>query len=535
MRRGAHRARAGRLPTWGLPLAFFVTSLLLCGGFGSGAVWASEQSGTAKSSRVKKPSGVVRFRPNLNKSDAGVSPDGGGTPTRRGPSATPTGDGGVGTRDAGAQAASKSAPGTSGTSKKDLRTADTDPLAKKYRPAVGSQILAREEIHVGDRAELRVTVIHEKEVTVNLPAGLSLHDDVKVLKRRTQEPETLDNGKVKQEFILQLAPFSVGELELAPIRVIYTYPKGGASSGGAPAMSEVATEPVVLRVKSLMANEPSPRLKPNDAPVVVLEENRTLKIVLIVIGAVLAGILLGFLLFLFLRKRRRRPKPAPPPRPAHEVAFEKLRRLADSSLRDEERYTDFYFGVSEAFREYLGNRYDFDSLEMTTTELMDAMSKVAPHDLSLEELREFSEECDLVKFAKYKPTRKEADDVLSAAFDMVERSKKIEVQKESTSTGSAVQGAESGLDAHKEGSEAAVEDGEKSEKGPKDPGEPLSPEARERQGTDESESVGEELEAGSAKDLDSGGVGPDQDGDDETEDAGAGHRQGHESGKEAGS
>ncbi len=304
---------------------------------------------------------------------------------------------------------------------------------EKYRPAVGSRIVERrKDTYVGDPVELRVTVIHEKDVRVNLPAAIDLHDDVTIVSREVGEVETLDDGKMKQVFVLKLVPFRTGEIELRPVTVIYTYPgpisDDAADRLAAPAVAEVSTAPTIVRVRSLLANEPSPELKPEEGPVRVYEENKLLKTALIVLIAVLVGILLGILLFRMWKRRKITPKPPPPPRPAHEIALEKLRRLAVSSMRDEERFTEFYFGVSEAFREYLGNRYDFDSLEMTTTELLDGLKKVDPVDLSIEEVREFSEDCDLVKFAKYVPTREEADAILERAFSMVEKSRITIVQ-----------------------------------------------------------------------------------------------------------
>jgi len=306
------------------------------------------------------------------------------------------------------------------------------PDDEKDKPAVGARLIKKKDIFVGDRVELVVTVIHESNISVNLPAGLELHDDVSVISRNAANVETLDDGKKKQVFSIFLAPFKAGKLELKPITIVYTHPRGSGAGGDddsdidkTPLVAEVTTEPINLEVKSVLANEPSPDLKSEAPPVQVKEENRTLKIALMVIGAVIAGILIGFLLFLLWKKRKRVPKPPPPPRPAHEIALEKLRALEVSSLRDEERFTDFYFGVSEAVREYLGNRYGFDSLEMTTTELLATMKKAKPVDLSFTELEDFSHECDLVKFAKYKPTREEADIILKNAYSIVEKSKLI--------------------------------------------------------------------------------------------------------------
>lgn len=347
------------------------------------------------------------------------------------------GDGGVGggkssVGDADARTDDVTVP-TIKTPPRDKTSATAE--EEKDEPAVGARLIKKKDIFVGDRVELVVTVIHESNISVNLPAGLELHDDVSVVSRKAAHVETLDDGKKKQVFSMVLAPFKAGKLELKPITIVYTHPRRSGAAGvddsdvdKTPLVSEVTTKPITLEVKSVLANEPSPDLKSEAPPVQVKEENRTLKIALIVIGAVIAGILIGFLLFLLWKKRKRAPKPPPPPRPAHEIALEKLRGLEVSPMRDEERFTDFYFGVSEAVREYLGNRYGFDSLEMTTTELLATMKRVAPVDLSFTELEDFSHECDLVKFAKYKPTREEADTILENAFSIVEKSKFIPSQ-----------------------------------------------------------------------------------------------------------
>ena len=69
-------------------------------------------------------------------------------------------------------------------------------------------------------------------------------------------------------------------------------------------------------------------------------------------------------------RARRGARPGPPPRPAHEIALERLDRLGAYGFLENADNRPFYFVVSEVIREYLGARYGFDSLELTTDELV---------------------------------------------------------------------------------------------------------------------------------------------------------------------
>jgi len=75
--------------------------------------------------------------------------------------------------------------------------------------------------------------------------------------------------------------------------------------------------------------------------------------------------------------------------------------------------------VSEVIRDYLGARYDFDSLEMTTDELAAELRRRAGRELVLGEVEGWLSACDLVKFAKISPSAAEARGALEAAIRIV--------------------------------------------------------------------------------------------------------------------
>jgi hypothetical protein len=75
--------------------------------------------------------------------------------------------------------------------------------------------------------------------------------------------------------------------------------------------------------------------------------------------------------------------------------------------------------VSEVIRDYLGGRYGFDSLEMTTDELVAELKRYAGRELILGEIEGWLAACDLVKFAKISPTASEARGALESAIRIV--------------------------------------------------------------------------------------------------------------------
>ena len=277
-------------------------------------------------------------------------------------------------------------------------------------PTVTARLQAGDTVHVGDAITVVVTAITRHAVPVNLPGTLDL-GAFSVLDRKEGEQD-LGDGRTRHDFSLTVAAYEPGMKEIPAIDVTYLG-KGGD-------VRTVRTAPLPVKVTSLIANEPEPALKDATGPVAVLEENRTI----IYVGAGLAAAALGALVtFLIVRRLRARiaARPGPPPRPAHEIALEKLDRLGQYGFLENADNRPFYFAVSEVIREYLGARFGFDSLELTTDELMRALKRAARHELGLVEgeIHGWLAACDLVKFAKISPSASESRGTLETALRIV--------------------------------------------------------------------------------------------------------------------
>src|SRR5439155_551442 len=109
-----------------------------------------------------------------------------------------------------------------------------------------------------------------------------------------------------------------------------------------------------------------------------------------------------------------------PRRAPDAVAIEKLSALRAAGNFAGDGYRPFYFALTEIVREYLGSRYGFDALEMTTTEVLDELKKRAEHLVTEgAEVPRFFASCDLVKFAKAGSTDAAALAALDAAQAIV--------------------------------------------------------------------------------------------------------------------
>ena len=291
-------------------------------------------------------------------------------------------------------------------------------------PTVAARLQAGDTIHVGDAVTFVVTAISRRNVPVNLPGALEL-GAFTVLDHKESEQD-LGDGRVRHEFTLTIAAYEPGEKEIPAIEVTYLGKVGDVRTA--------RTAAVPVKVTSLIANEPEPALKEATAPVVVMEENRLL---IYLVAGLLAAALGALVAWLIVRKMRARiaARPGPPPRPAHEIALEKLDRLGQYGFLEDADNRPFYFSVSEIIREYLGARFGFDSLELTTDELIDELRRSASRELGLMqgEITGWLAACDLVKFAKISPSAAEARGALETALRIVTSTRpRPEVPPEST-------------------------------------------------------------------------------------------------------
>jgi hypothetical protein len=257
-------------------------------------------------------------------------------------------------------------------------------------------------VKLGEPFVFEIVVTHEKTQRYELPTPgeLGAFDYV------TQTRERIDGADSSTTtFQVTLQGFELGKQRVPTLELELSDPAG--------MVKMPVSGPEVEVVSSLPPDaEKGADLydvrKPEELPV------RTWRLVwALLIGLVVA--LLAYGAFRYLQ----RPKPVVvtperPKEPLHVRANQALDQLAAQNLPGQGRSREFYFRLSEVVRSYLGERYEFEALESTTPELLEALRTRHTPGLPMAELTAFANESDFVRYARAAP----GPDACKAALEL---------------------------------------------------------------------------------------------------------------------
>ncbi|MDP8230323.1 MAG: hypothetical protein P9L93_04380 [Candidatus Gorgyraea atricola] len=125
-------------------------------------------------------------------------------------------------------------------------------------------------------------------------------------------------------------------------------------------------------------------------------------------------------LFIYFKKRKKAVElPASPPRPPEDIAMEALKALLEMKLIEQGLIKEYYIRLSDIIRNYIEARFNVFALDRTTWELYQEMRVKKIERKRTDQIRDFLEDCDLVKFAKYIPNKKEIEEVYTSAKEII--------------------------------------------------------------------------------------------------------------------
>jgi hypothetical protein len=96
-----------------------------------------------------------------------------------------------------------------------------------------------------------------------------------------------------------------------------------------------------------------------------------------------------------------------------------LDALAAENLPGRGEFKAYYFRLSEIVRGYLGELYGFEALESTTPELLEALRTRLTPGLPMNELAEFAQASDFIRYAKAQPSLDDCKLHLELAYRIV--------------------------------------------------------------------------------------------------------------------
>jgi hypothetical protein len=224
---------------------------------------------------------------------------------------------------------------------------------------------------------------------------------------------------------VRLGLFELGARDLPPLRLEAATPQG-------PRVLEVPG-PRVEGVGVIDPKAPAEqlRLRPPAAPVSLLLPSW--RPVWWALGG-LAALLAAWQAWRWWRRRAARAAEPAPPLPPDERLARRLDALRSERLAERGLAREFFFRLTEAVREYLAAITGLNALELTTRELCDALASIGDPRLDVEALRGFSEDADLVKFARFPAGGYECEAGMRFARELLERTRRATSTSNPTST-----------------------------------------------------------------------------------------------------
>jgi hypothetical protein len=113
--------------------------------------------------------------------------------------------------------------------------------------------------------------------------------------------------------------------------------------------------------------------------------------------------------------------------PPHIKAFSALESLEREQLWQQGRIKDYHSRITEIIREYFEDRFNFLSLELTTTETMQHLKNIQDSKIIHDITFNFLSNADLVKFAKFQPLESVNEEMMNQAKEIVQKTIKVEV------------------------------------------------------------------------------------------------------------
>ena len=130
--------------------------------------------------------------------------------------------------------------------------------------------------------------------------------------------------------------------------------------------------------------------------------------------------------FLFLRYRDNKPIiriiKIQPKLPPHVLAMQSIEKIKADKAMQREDPKAYYTQLTEAVRNYIKERFGFNAMEMTTSEIIERLLQEKDKE-SIADLRRMFETADLVKFAKYAPLMNVNDMNLVNAVEFINQTK----------------------------------------------------------------------------------------------------------------
>ena len=280
------------------------------------------------------------------------------------------------------------------------------------------------QIFVGQQEHVTLPATAKENAKVEFPQFKPMEyitPGVEVLDRQELEQQPQDNGFVSRSMVYTMTSFD---------DTLYYIPPMTVKIDGKPYKSKsLALKVLTIEVDTLHAEQFFGPKDVQDNPFQWSDWELPFWL------SVLMLVLLAVAYYFYLRLRDNKPiishirivKRLLP----HQKAMKEIEQIKADKMVSSENSKEYYTKLTDTLRKYIEERYGFNAMEMTSSEIIEKLM-ASQDQKALDELRQLFTTADLVKFAKYSTLINENDANLVNAIDFINQTKLENVPVEET-------------------------------------------------------------------------------------------------------
>ncbi len=280
-------------------------------------------------------------------------------------------------------------------------------------PIIINSSVNKHKVTIADQITYTVTLTYDpkKIKTPPFSPGTNLSSfeikDYKIYKQKKKK------GKIIQKYEYIITTFTIGEFKITPLEVNYTTHSGEEKKITAPEISII-----VEGIKPSQTDRGD--IRDIKSPVYI-KWGFLFYLILAIILLIIGG---GTGLYFYRKKKTELFSAPQDTTTAEEIAFRELEKISQMDLIKQGKIKLYYILISEVIRKYIEKRFEISVLDRTTYELYRQMRMLNINNKQCRQIRDFLEECDLVKFAKFEPGEKTINADFIMAKEIIETNTK---------------------------------------------------------------------------------------------------------------
>ncbi len=264
---------------------------------------------------------------------------------------------------------------------------------------------------VGDYINYTIQIQHPKNESIIPPTIQDTLGELAVIKKDTSF-DTDNNGAITSTYKYILSGYDSALVLIPPVQIQY-------KSSSDTAFQIVSTNPLQILVSTVKI-DPNGKIKDIKPPIKIPLDWKL--IILWALAILIVLIIVYILIRRYLKKRSLKPEIqkiiilTP-----HEVALNSLHDLEEKKLWQQGLIKEYHSSITEIIRRYFEKRYQLPALELTTSEALELLKRRSDTEVILSLTKDFLNNADMVKFAKFIPLNSVNEEMLKQAYEIVNK------------------------------------------------------------------------------------------------------------------